>query len=1023
MKKIMRKVLARPVGILVACSAILIMGALSFVNIPLEMLPSGFESRHISVFASLRDSSPVEAERHVAIPIEEGLGSVAGIESVSTRATREQVRISLKLKPDADPAIVERDVRDRVARVEPDLPDDVNSVRVRREGATDRPVLFFSVTAKMPGKSATKRRIELSDFMEDVIRPSVEAVDGVARMGAWGLLRRSVRIRIDSEAVSRLQIDLRELLKRLRGDNLSTDLGDVRDGGRKAFLRAGMEFESLEELRDFPVIRGVRLRDIAKVGIVAGLDQGWSRFNGREVIVGTVYQAAGENTVEICRRVNGAFERIQAENSDIEELEFRPFFDQGAVIENSLGTLYENALIGGVLAIFVLYAFFRRLRMTLLVTAAIPLSLTIAITALYLGGDTLNLATLMGMTLAVGMLIDSAIVVVEAIVRRRELGDPPAEAAAAGTGEVALAVVTATLTTIAVFLPAIFLSGDDSSVWLLSIGKPIAYSLMGSLLIALVLVPLGSIYLRRDRKAIHASEEAIADAAHHRPGVYERLLRWALHHRFATVMIGLGVFCSGFIPFETIGRRGSRDGERGPVRVRMRFPRHWSMNDADKAIQKYEQYVLSQKDELEVEGIFCRFDKNGGMAMMWKRKGSTRPKSEIREAITKGWPRLYGVRTSLDSAGEQGRTRVTLEGEDADLLDRTMEGIENLLKLHPLVAETTRERDEGLQELRVSVDPEAVERGRAVPDTIRSMIGWVLRGARLADYRGSGRDLPLLVELDPDQEVEASDLAGLLIPTADGMHPLGTLAKMKYSRAPSAIERRDGRRVAELQVLGRGDDTREFHSEVMALLGGVKLPAGVRFSVGGSWRELQSSFDTLWLSFAMALCLVFLLTGVLFEAFLLPFSVILSVPPAFAGAFWALYITGKPLDPLAMLGTILLVGIVVNNGIVLVDRVQQWRRMGLPLRPAVLAAGRDRVRPVAMTALTTIVGLLPMAILKGGNDEIAYDTLAVSVMGGLVASTIVTLFLVPIAYTLLTDLTRICTRGIRRVLRLRPRTA
>jgi len=893
MKIAMRRVLARPVGILVACSAILIMGALSFVNIPLEMLPSGFESKHITVFARMRDSSPAEAERHVAIPIEEGLGSVAGIESVSTRATREQVRISLKLKPEADAAIVERDVRDRVARVEPDLPEDVITVRVRREGATDRPVLFFSVTAKMAAESPTKRRIQLSDFMEDVVRPSVEAVDGVARMGAWGLLSRSVRIRIDSEAVSRLQIDLRDLLKRLRGDNMSSDLGDVREGNRKAFLRAGMEFESLEELRDFPVLRGVRLRDIAEVKIVAGLDQGWSRFNGNEVIVGTVYQAAGENTVDICRRVNAAFETIKAEHPDIDELRFRPFFDQGAVIENSLGTLYENALIGGVLAFFVMYAFFRRLRMTLLVTAAIPLSLTIAITALYLGGDTLNLATLMGMTLAVGMLIDSAIVVVEAIVRRRELGDEPAEAAAAGTGEVALAVVTATLTTIAVFLPAIFLSGDDSSVWLLSIGKPIGYSLMGSLLIALVLVPLGSIYLRRDKHSIKPSQAEIDAAANPKPGYYERALRWALHHRFATVMMGFAVFFSGFIPFGTIGRRGSRDGERGPVRVTLRFPRHYSMADADAAIQQYEKFVMGAKDELEVEGIFCRFDKNGGMAMMWKRSGSTKPKPEIREAIQKGWPRIPGISTSLDSAGEQGSTRVTLEGEDADVLDRTMDGIENLLKLHPLVAETTRERDQGLQELRVSVDPEAVERGRAVPDTIRGMIGWVLRGARLSDYRGSGRDLPLLLELNAESDVQASDLGGLLIPTGDGMHPLGNLAKMSYARAPSAIERRDGRRVTELQVLGNSEDAREFHAAVSGVLKRVKLPAGVRFQVGGSWRELQSSFDTLWLSFAMALCLVFLLTGVLFEAILLPFSVILSVPPAFAGAFWALYFTGK----------------------------------------------------------------------------------------------------------------------------------
>jgi len=469
-----------------------------------------------------------------------------------------------------------------------------------------------------------------------------------------------------------------------------------------------------------------------------------------------------------------------------------------------------------------------------------------------------------------------------------------------------------------------------------------------------------------------------------------------------------------------MGRQGSRGREQGPVRVMMRFPRHYGMNEADAAIQRYEKYVASVKDDLQIAGIFCRFDKNGGMAMMWKSPDATIEKSAIREQIKNEWPRVPGVWTSLESGGEEGRTRVTLEGEDADLLGRTMETLEKLLRTHPLVAETSRERDTGLQELRVSIDPEAMAQGRAVPDTVRSMIGWVLRGARLADYRGGGRDLPLLVELDPDQEVEASDLPGMLIPTDDGMMPLRSLATLAFTRAPTAIERRDGRRVAEMTVLGSGDDAREFHEQISAVLAGVQLPAGVRFQVGGSWRDLQKSFDNLFKAFFLGLCLVFLLTGVLFEAILLPFAVILSVPPAFAGAHWALYITGKPMDELAMLGTILLVGIVVNNGIVLVDRVQQYRRTGMPLRPAVLAAGHDRVRPVVMTALTTIVGLLPMAVFKGGNDEIAYDTLAVSVMGGLVASTVVTLFLVPVAFTLFTDLTRISARGIRRAMRVRP---
>lgn len=1033
MNDIIRRVLARPVGVLVASMAAIVMGVLSFLNIPLQLLPDGFEARHITVRASLRDSSAAEAEQHVAIPLEEAFATIGGIESVSTRADRGGVRISLELKGDADPATVERDVRDRIARVEGDLPDDVDRVIIWRQGANDQPIQFFACTADTD-------RLDLSDFVEDVLMPRVEAVDGVARISGWGLLKRSCRIWLDPEEIARRQIDLRDVLQRLQGDNLSSDLGDVREGDRTAYVRATMEFDSLDEIRDFPVLEGVRLRDIARVEVVPSLDQGWSRYNGNAVIVGTIYKMAGANTVDTCRRLRTAFEGMEAEfGAEFTDLDIQPFFDQGEVIENSLRTLYENALYGGILAVLILYAFFRRLRMTLLVAAAIPLSLTIAVTVLYLGGASLNIATMMGLTLAVGMLIDNAIVVVESIFRRREEGDLPAEAAAGGTGEVALAVLTATLTTIVVVTPAIFLSGDtDARLWLMNIGGPIAYALLASLAVALVLVPLGSIYLRRHPAPVRAGlgrllglgspqrrrrqvaakiDHAVVDNVRARFG---RFLGGALRWRFAVVLGALAIWFSGAIPMGAIGQKGARGRGGGPLRIFLRFPRHYELKEADAAVKRYEAFIDRVKDKLQIEGIYARFDDHGGMVMIWKRRDSEIPNDELREAVSEGWPVIPGVRHSLESAAEGGRTSITLEGEDPGELERTLDVIEARLKRLPSVAETQRgERDDaGLQELRIEADPEAVERGLIVPDRIRGMVGWVLRGARLRDYRSHGRDLPLIMELDPDQEVQVGNLGELRIPTDQGMKPLSVLARMAIRSATNSIERRDGRRVAEMSVLGKEDDDKKFNEQVAAVLRGVKLPPGVRFEVGGSWRKLQESFSALGDALLLGGVLVFLLTGILFEALLLPLAVLFAVPPALVGGVWALYLSGKPLDELSYLGAILLVGIVVNNGIVLIDRVQQWRRQGLPLRAAVQAAGRDRLRPVVMTALTTIVGLLPMAVFKGGNNQIPYDTLATAVIGGLVVSTIVTLVLVPVVYTLLADLSQLLRKSLRSARRL-----
>jgi HAE1 family hydrophobic/amphiphilic exporter-1 len=1004
-RPVIRRILSRPVGVLVASVAVVVMGSLAFANIPLQLLPEGFESRHLSVRARLRDSSPQEAERHVAIPLEEALGTVAGIESVSSRCERDSIRISIELKSDADPASVERDVRDRVQRVEPDLPDDVDRVWVRRHGASDRPVMFYACTADID-------RLDLSDFVEDALLPRVEAVDGVARGDAWGLLKRSVRIWLDQEEVARRRLDLRELLRRLRGDNLSADLGDVHEDDRTAFVRATMEFDSLEEIRDFPVVEGLRLGDIARVEVVPSIDQGWSRYNGNAVIVGTVYKMAGANTVATCRRVRQLFEKIVRDHPEIKDMEIRAFFDQGNIIENSISTLYKNAAYGGILAVIILYAFFRRLRMTLLVAAAIPLSLTIAVTVLYLGGSSLNIATMMGLTLAVGMLIDNAIVVVESILRRREIGEAPQEAAGEGTGEVALAVLTATLTTIVVFLPAILLSDDtDARLWLFSIGGPIAFALLASLAVALVLVPLGSIYLRRRREAPVLHAGGVVTGVRER---YSRFLGGALRQRFAVVTIAVLVVLSVQIPMGNLGQKGAMGRGGGPVRVSLRFPRHYELRDANEAVKEYERYVLGVREELGLEGIYARFDRYGGMAMMWKRPDVDTPRDDIREAIREGWPRIPGIWTSLETEGLGGRTEVTLEGEDPAVLEHTMDRIEARLKRLPTVAETQRERGVGLQELQVRVDPEALERGQVVPDVIRGMVGWVVRGARLRDYRSRGRDLPLLLELDPDQAVEVGDLGALLIPTDQGLKPLSTLTRLAIRSASVSIERRDGRRVSEMQVTGSEEDDKRFYEQVYAELSRTRLPPGVRFKVGGSWQELQETFASLAKALWLGVFFVFLLTGILFEALLLPFAVLFSVPTALVGGLWALYITGKPMDELSFLGFILLVGIVVNNGIVLIDRVQQWRRAGLPLHAAVRAAGRDRLRPVVMTALTTIAGLLPMAVFRGGADEIPYDTLAVAVIGGLVLSTAVTLILVPVVFTLFADLGRVGTGVFRR---------
>ncbi|MFB3065513.1 MAG: efflux RND transporter permease subunit [Planctomycetota bacterium] len=1008
MKGGLRFLLSRPVGILVGSVAAVLLGVLAFQRIPLQLMPEGFENRWMTVYAMLRSSSPQEAERLVAIPLEEQLGTVSGIETMHTSCDPNRVRIRLQLKRDAHLPTVEREVRDRIQRVEPRLPDDVDRVRIRRHSASDMPVMMFAVR----GEHEAIERVVLSDLVEEVLIPGLEALDGVASASSRGIVKRAVRIRLDREEVSRLNIHLYELRQRLNGDNLTLAVGDVEEGGHESSVRTAMEFRSLEEIADYPIRPGVRLGDVAEIGIYESLASGWSRFNQKPVIGCAVSKTSGSNTVEVCDRITDYFTHLRESDPRFGAITLRPFFDQGKEIRASVGALYDNAAIGGGLAMLILFLFLRRVRMTLLVSAAIPLSLTLGVTALYFSGGTLNMFSMMGFTLVVGMLIDNAIVVVEAILSRRERGDTPREAAARGTGEVALAVLTATCTTIIVFLPAIFLVDDHNArVFLTTLGKPIAFALLSSLAVALILIPLGAIYLRRRKDPPRAK-------MHHEPRGMRRLsvrmLSGAMRRRVLVVAIAFAFLYGAVVVAMPNLKQAQSFGWGGnSVRVRFRFPRHYTMNDADRAVKVYEEYLMGLIDELELEGCYARFEKPGGMVIVWQKPKSSLLIDDVKERIFEDWPKVPGVRVNLESFEEDGLTRVTLTGDDAARLQQGLDLIAARLEAMPFVAEVLREEDMGAQELRVTLNDGVVERLDINQDWVRGTVGWVVRGARLKDFRSPERDLPLLLEFNPSSTQEVTDLGNTLVPTGTGLVPLATIAEFGIHKAPVSIRRRDGRRISELTVRGDVDDLKDLDRRVRAVVSSTPLPPGVRAELGGGWQQFKQDQSVLLQALGLAIVLIFLLTGVLFEELLLPLAVLLTIFPALAGSIWLLYLTDTPLDETGLIAFILLSGVVVNNGIVLVDRIQQWRRRGLPMRAAVLRAGSDRLRPVLMTALTTIVGLLPMALAGRPESGIRYDVMASMFIGGLAASTLLTLFLVPVAFTLFTDLSRALRRALR----------
>lgn len=1009
--------LQRRITVLVMLMSIVVVGLVATSGIPVELFPRGYVSQSLFVGVPWQNAPTQEVLDKIILPLEEELSTVRGIDRINSYAGVGFGRCFLQFKQGTDMDVAYREVRDRVQRARLQFPDDVDRVFIRKQDASGIPVCVIGLAID-PSITDPYNLIK-----HEVIQP-LERIDGVANVVADGLEEKEILIELDRKRAEALGLNIYQLTRDLGGDNFTMASGQVSDAGRKFLLRSLASYKSIDELENAPVTPTVRLRDVASIKYAPPETRYSVRVNSRPAIAAVVFKTGEANSVDTSRRIQKAYERM-LRNPRLSGIEFEKFFDQGEVIEDSLGNLVRGGILGAVLAAAVLFIFLRRFRLTGIITLSIPLSLLIALTVMFFSGETLNILTILALVIAVGMLVDNSIVVAENIQRLHKSGAPRRDACVKGAGEIALAITMATLTTIVVFVPVALVEGEGQ-FFLMRLALPISVSLLASLLVALVFIPLSVYltlpasnpktrhpYLRWLHERINAVLRRVYDLTFERVNhLYCRGLGFFLKHRLDLVLALAALFAATIlVPFKKLDIVDHQEEDETSFNIRVELSNEYSFEDAGEFFAAAERILERHKEEFGLKGYFIFYRQQFGSVQGWFEQNSrlSIPARKVGEKVVDELPKKPGIKLHYgrENEGEESKNlelfTFQLEGDDAEILDEVAGRLESMIVQTEGVLGIRSGEDPVPSEMALVVDRDRATASSINPEVIAGLVGYALRGGSLPKYNAEGREIPVRIRFQESDRESLGELSGFKIPLDNGDSvSLATLVRPKVLNSPRSISRTDKRISRTMTVELKKEGVKDTRARLMLLQKQFFLPEGVSFSETRA-RTQDEEISSIMFAALLSVLFIYLLMGFLFESFVLPLSIILTIPLASIGVGWIHYLSGKDLDMLGLIGAVLLIGVVVNNGIVLVDYVIRLRAEGMDRRAALLTASARRFRPIAMTALTTIIGMVPLTFSAPSRLGISYKSFGLTLIGGMTTATVFTLLVVPVFYTLFDD--------------------
>ena len=1010
----------RPIFTTMVTLILVILGAVSLSRLQIDMLPN-IELPTLSIRTDYEGASPEVMERLVTQIIEEIVATVPGVEEITSSSSegRSRVRVSFVWGTEIDTAAI--DVQGKLEDEINELPDDIVRPRIRKFDIASFPVVLLGISSNLDP-------VELTELIEVQIRYRFARIPGVAQVDVWGGFNREVRIELDPDRIKAVGLPLDRVLDAIRDANLDLPAGKIEQGRYEVTLRAPAEFTNLDQIRETVIVQ--RDRTAITLGQIAEVKDTYEkltrivRVNGGRGLRVAIRKQANANTVEVSKRI---LAEIQAVNQAFPQINIVPVINQGNFIERSIANVARSVLYGGGLAIVVLLFFLRNIRSTLVISLSIPISIVTTFALIFFGGFTLNLMTLGGLALGVGMMVDSSIVVLENIFRRRsENGEAPEEAAVEGAREVGTAIIASTITTLVIFLPLVFVRGV-SGILFKELAYVIIFSLICSLMVALSLVPMLASRLltssqQRLKEPASPTNRWAAAANSVFSGLenaYLDLLRWVLGHRLVTVLAAAAVLGASLLLLPLIGSEFLPPSDEGEVRVSGKMEIGTRLELVDRQTRIMERIIQPAVPEavasvvsVGASGWRAGAGAEGEIRMsllpaaqrersnveiaqdLRRRLDGSVPGMEIRTRAPQGQfllERLLG--------GDEGLT-IEIRGYELATLDALAASVAKLIVDVPGITDVQTSLEAGIpqQEIRVNRDKVA-DLGLSVRD-VTQLLQTAVAGSKAGEYRTGGNSYRILVQLKDAEKRSIDEILNLTLTTASGEKvALRNLVTAESSRGPILIDRKDQQRRVTVRANVAGRDLGSVAFDVQALLDQIPRPVGYDLTVAGNFEEQQKASRELVISLVLALVLVYMVLACQYESLRDPLVVMFSVPLAAIGVLVTLFITKTTLNVQSYIGCIMLGGIVVNNAILLVDQAGRLVQDGMRTRDALIEAGRRRLRPILMTTLTTILGLLPLALGIGEGSD-AQAPLARAVVGGLTGSTLITLVLIPAVYSL-----------------------
>jgi len=1010
----------RPIFTTMVTLIVVILGAVSLSRLQIDMLPD-IELPTLSIRTDYEGASPEVMERLVTQIIEEIVATVPGVEEITSSSSegRSSVRVSFVWGTEIDTAAI--DVQGKLEDEINELPEDIVRPRIRKFDIASFPVVLLGISSNLDP-------VELTELIEVQIRYRFARIPGVAQVDVWGGFNREVRIELDPDRIKAVGLPLDRVLEAIRDANLDLPAGKIEQGRYEVTLRAPAEFINLDQIRDTVIVRregaAITLGQIAEVKDTYEKLTRIVRVNGGRGLRVAIRKQANANTVEVSKRI---LAEIEAVNQAFPQINVVPVINQGNFIERSIANVARSVIYGGGLAIVVLLFFLRNLRSTLVISLSIPISIVATFALMFFGGFTLNLMTLGGLALGVGMMVDSSIVVLENIFRRRiENGEAPEEASVEGAREVGTAIIASTITTLVIFLPLIFVRGV-SGILFKELAYVIIFALICSLTVALSLVPMLA------SRLLTSSQQNFKDSASRTnrwaaaansvfsglENAYLDLLRWVLGHRLLTVVAAAAVLGASLLLLPLIGSEFLPPSDEGEVRVTGKMEIGSRLELVDGQTRLIEQIIQPAVPEavasvVSVGASGWRADAGSEgeirislLPAAQRKRSNVEIAQDLRQRLEGRVPGME-IRTRAPQGqfllerllgGDEGLT-IEIRGYELATLDALGRSVVKLIVDVPDITDVQTSLEAGIpqQEIRVNRDKVA-DLGLSVRD-VTQLLQTAVAGSKAGEYRTGGNSYRILVQLKDAEKRSLDEILNLTLTTASGEKvALRNVVTSESSRGPILIDRKDQQRMVTVRANVVGRDLGSVALDVQALLDQIPRPVGYDLTVAGNFEEQQKAFRELVISLVLALVLVYMVLACQYESLRNPLVVMFSVPFAAVGVLVTLFITKTTLNVQSYIGCIMLGGIVVNNAILLVDQAGRLVADGMRTRDALIEAGRRRLRPILMTTLTTILGLLPLALGIGEGSD-AQAPLARAVIGGLTGSTLITLVLIPTVYSL-----------------------